>query len=79
MVRKLRSIFLIACVAFSLTSSGTCLAGFNVFSVGGNTNPASIQSTVDVFRAALGNPNNGNTLMPLGSGRREINWDGGGE
>ena len=41
-------------------------------------NAAAIQSTVDAFRAALGGPNNGNTPGPLGSGRREINWDGGG-
>jgi hypothetical protein len=41
-------------------------------------NAASIQSTVDAFRAALGNPNNGNAPGPLVGGRREINWDGGG-
>lgn len=40
--------------------------------------PASIQATVDAFRAALGQPNNGNTPGPLAGGRREINWDGGG-
>src|SRR5436190_4629031 len=40
-------------------------------------NAASIQSTVDAFRAALGTPNNGNAAGPLGGGRREINWDGG--
>jgi hypothetical protein len=39
---------------------------------------AAIQSSVDAFRAALGNPNNGNAAGPLTSGRREINWDGGG-
>jgi hypothetical protein len=38
----------------------------------------SIQGTVDEYRAALGDPNNGNTPGPLSSGRREINWDGGG-
>ncbi len=38
---------------------------------------ASIQSSVDAFRAALGNPNNGNNPGPLQNGRREINWDGG--
>jgi hypothetical protein len=38
---------------------------------------ASIQSSVDAFRAALGDPNNGNNPGPLQSGRREINWDGG--
>ena len=40
--------------------------------------PADIQGTVDAFRAVLGNPNNGNAPGPLTSGRREINWDGGG-
>ena len=40
-------------------------------------NAASIQSMVDAFRAALGNPNNGNDGIPHPSGRREINWDGG--
>ena len=39
---------------------------------------ASIQSSVDTFRATLGNPNNGNAPGPLATGRREINWDGGG-
>src|SRR5881397_1452027 len=48
-----------------------------VFQVAGPT-AASIQSTVDAFRAELGVPNNGNTPGPLASGRREINWDGGG-
>jgi hypothetical protein len=38
---------------------------------------ASIQSTVDQFRAALGATNNANNPGPLTSGRREINWDGG--
>ena len=37
-----------------------------------------IQSSVDAFRAALGDPNNANDPGPLASGRREINWDGGG-
>lgn len=38
----------------------------------------SIQGTVDAYRAALGDPNNANNPGPLASGRREINWDGGG-
>ena len=38
----------------------------------------SIQSAVDAFRAALGEPKNGNSAGLLPSGRREINWDGGG-
>jgi hypothetical protein len=37
-----------------------------------------IQGTVEAFRAALGEPNNANDPGPLASGRREINWDGGG-
>jgi len=37
---------------------------------------ADIQDGVDSFRAALGNPNNGNG-GPQAGGRREINWDGG--
>lgn len=37
-------------------------------------NAASIQSVVDVYRAALGNPNNGNAGSM--TGHREINLDG---
>jgi hypothetical protein len=48
-----------------------------LFSASG-ANAAAIQGAVDAFRAALGDPNNGNAPGPLGSGRREINWDGGG-
>jgi hypothetical protein len=51
---------------------------FAEFSVGGSSSASSIQSTIDAFRAALGDPNNGNNAGPLASGRREINWDGGG-
>src|SRR4030095_11781220 len=40
--------------------------------------PLSIQSTVDQFREVLGGINNGNAAGPLDTGRREINWDGGG-
>jgi hypothetical protein len=48
-----------------------------IFSASG-PNAASIQATVDNYRTALGNPNNNNNPGPLPSGRREINWDGGG-
>ena len=41
-------------------------------------NPASIESTVNQFRAAFGGINNGNNAGPLAGGRREINWDGAG-
>jgi hypothetical protein len=47
-----------------------------VFQAAGPT-AGSIQGTVDEFRAALGDPNHGNTKGPFASGRREINWDGG--
>jgi hypothetical protein len=46
-----------------------------VFQAAGPT-AASIQSTVDAFRATLGDNNSG--TGPLLTGRREINWDGGG-
>jgi hypothetical protein len=52
-------------------------AGFDLFFVGGDATPASIQAQVDAFRAALG-ANNGNNIGPFAGGRREINWDGGG-
>ena len=48
-----------------------------IFQAAGPT-AESIQSTVDAYRAALGDPNNANNPGPLASGRREINWDGGG-
>jgi len=48
-----------------------------VFQAAGPT-ADSIQGSVDEFRAALGEPNNGNAPGPLATGRREINWDGGG-
>lgn len=47
-----------------------------VFQAAGPT-IASIQSTVDEYRAALGQINNGNNTAQA-TGRREINWDGGG-
>ena len=47
-----------------------------VFQAAGPT-AASIQSTVDAYRAELGNPDNRNS-GPLETGHREINWDGGG-
>jgi hypothetical protein len=45
---------------------------------GAGVDAASIQAVVDLFRADLGGVNNGNTPGSLASGRREINWDGGG-
>jgi hypothetical protein len=65
-------------LALGLASSHTAFAGFVTRSIGGDATAASIQATVDLFRADLGNPNNGNAVGPLLNGRREINWDGGG-
>ncbi|HVJ80696.1 MAG TPA: DUF3455 domain-containing protein, partial [Planctomycetia bacterium] len=48
------------------------------FATGGDATVASIKTTVDAFRTALGAPDNGNVAGPLQFGRREINWDGGG-
>ena len=56
--------------------SATSQAAPIVFSVAG-PNPAAIQATVDAFRGALGTLNP-NVAGSLGSGRREINWDGAG-
>src|SRR4051794_6072 len=45
---------------------------------GSGSNAAARQGTVNIFRGILGDPPNGNAPGPLLSGRREINWDGGG-
>ena len=39
---------------------------------------ASVQASLEQYRLALGGDNNGIAKGPLTSGRREINWDGGG-
>jgi hypothetical protein len=63
--------------AFVAVVSITPAAAQTVFQATG-PDAASIQGTVDQFRTALGGVNNGNTPGPLATGRREINWDGGG-
>ncbi|MGE3537472.1 MAG: PEP-CTERM sorting domain-containing protein [Candidatus Tectimicrobiota bacterium] len=69
------STWLVLCVLLCALSAQAAPV---VFEVGGDTTTSSIQPTVDAFRAALGSPNNLNAPGPLASGRREINWDGGG-
>ena len=59
-----------ACVAFGAHAVPV------TFSASGG-NAAGIQATVDAFRTTLG-PLNANVAGSFGSGRREINWDGGG-
>jgi hypothetical protein len=57
--------------------NGKALKPPTVFQAAGLTRE-SIQGPVDAFRAALGAPDNLNNPGPLEEGRREINWDGGG-
>ena len=65
-----------ALVAVSQTARAQDTSLPVVFQAAGPT-ATSIQSSVDAFRAALGDPNNANNPGPLSTGRREINWDGG--
>lgn len=74
MSQRIKTILCVVAIGFPVLAS----AGPITFSVGGNNTAASIQATVDVFRTALGSPNNGDSPGPLSAGRREINWDGGG-
>ena len=77
-LRRLRtSVFASAAITVASAWITSVAAAPIIFSDSG-ANAADIQASVDAFRAALGNPNNGNTLASLPSGRREINWDGGG-
>jgi hypothetical protein len=62
--------------ALAQQGTGRDFVAPTVFQAAGPT-VASIQNTVDLYRTALGDPNNGN-VVGQSSGRREINWDGGG-
>ena len=73
----LSSLNLIALLVGSLVLPMPAGAVGVLFSDSG-TDAASIQDGVGAFRTALGNPNNLNNPGPLATGRREINWDGGG-
>ena len=76
-LRQLR--FPIACAVFAGAAAyAPILSAAPIIFSDSDTTAAGITDTVNLFRAALGNPNNGNAAGPLGSGRREINWDGGG-
>ena len=67
-----------AAIAIGLLTAMPVAASPVVVEAGGTSDPASILTAVNNFRADLGNPNNANAPGPLSSGRREINWDGGG-
>jgi hypothetical protein len=62
--------------ALAQQGTGRDFVAPTVFQAAGPT-VASIQNTVDQYRTTLGDPNNGN-VVGQSSGRREINWDGGG-
>jgi len=73
-----RKAILWVAVAFGLVLiARPALASAITFSATG-ADVASITPTVNAFRAAIGGVNNANAPGPLGTGRREINWDGGG-
>jgi hypothetical protein len=68
---------LVLCVMAGVLGAAPAVAGPVVREAAG-ANAAAIQAAVDQFRADLGGANNGNTAGTQPSGRREINWDGGG-
>src|ERR1700693_5155944 len=72
MLTKLR--FSLVFSALALIGSAPANAARILTSIGGS-DAASIQVTVDSFRASLGTLN-ANVAGSFGSGRREINWDG---
>jgi len=70
-------VLLIAGVMLFTNPSAVFAQEFVAYSAAG-VDATAIQATIDAFREAAGSPNNGNVPGPLPSGRREINWDGGG-
>jgi hypothetical protein len=70
--------FQIVALLFGVAGMTETVAAAPVVLSASGANPASIQGTVDTFRSNLGNPDNLNAPGPLATGRREINWDGGG-
>jgi hypothetical protein len=71
---------MIVAAAFLLNSANAIFAqgsSFVAYSAAG-ADATVIQPVVNAFRNAVGSPNNGNAPGPILSGRREINWDGGG-
>jgi len=72
-----RSILALAVIGMGFSSVADA-APITFAAAGSST--AAIQATVDAYRVAisLGGANNGNTLGSQPTGRREINWDGGG-
>jgi hypothetical protein len=78
MKRGLHPIVLAVGVALVTALPGISEAAFVQIAASGDSNPDSIRTGgVDLFRTALGNPDNDSILSSFPSGRREINWDGG--
>jgi hypothetical protein len=76
----MRNLGLCPALALAIGVLGTATSSFAapvVFSDSG-ADASAIQDTVDAFRNAMGGANNGNVAGPVATGRREINWDGGG-
>lgn len=72
-----KAILWVALLFGLVLSTRPAFASAITFSAAG-ADAASITPTVNAFRAAIGLVNNGNAAGPLATGRREINWDGGG-
>ncbi len=68
-------LFLAVAVALAVAGAPTASHALTIIQGAGNV---ATSGAVDAFRLALGDPNNGNNPGPLPTGRREINWDGGG-
>jgi hypothetical protein len=74
-IRQIRSAGVAALVLGLLTP---VLASSAPVLFSGDSGVGDVDAALLAFRSTLGDPVNGNAPGPLGSGRREINWDGGG-